>query len=337
MVDGRLLAAGGAVALLVGVALVNSHRAAVDRAAHPPHSAQQIAPAPPPTAVAAGVCQPVSTQSAWLEASLPYAAAGHPDLRVSSSRCWDASGTRYPSLVHVVDLDDDHRIVATLIRPVEQLNVASLSVSGSTISVTAYLPGRPTADQVPGIFPAGSPVRSRLGGSHASVRGGSLLRIRFSSADGVHFSRGPAELIAGPCRSVQLQLGAVPVATGRTRPNVAVLLLHNTSRSPCALEGYPQVSGGTATGDLLTARPELSGPAGGAPDSGVPPVVLLADWASAVVEPADPAAPCTDLLELLVALPDGEALGGVSVRLRACDLSVHPLVPGTSGTLATSG
>lgn len=328
-----MLAAGGALALLAGVALINSHRAAVDRAAHPANSVLHVAPSPTPSGLPAGQCQPVSPRSSWLEASLPYSASGHPDLRVSSIRCWDASGTRYPSLVHVVDLDDDHRIVATLIRPAEQLHVSSLAVSGRTISVTAYLP----PGEVPRSFPGGSPLRVRFGGARTSIEGGSLVRIRFSSVDGVRFTRSPAELVAGPCRSEQLQLSAAPLDTGYGVPDSAVLRLHNTSGLPCVLEGYPQVAGGEATGDLLLARPELYGPAGGVPDSGAPPVVLVADWASAVIEPADPSAACTELLELIVALPDGEALGGISIRLRACDLSVHPVVAGTSGTAATAG
>lgn len=333
-----MLAAGGAVALLAGVALINSHRAAIDRAGVRPRPdparPSTVTALPAPNDTASWTCVPVFGGSISVEASLPYAAPGHPDLRVSSTRCADPSGMRDPSLVHVVDLDDDHRIIATLIRPAEQLHLASLSVAGSAITVTAYQASTAAVDQVPRSFQGGSAMRVRFLVRARSGTAGGIVRIRFSSTDGVHFVRGTPQPVAGPCRADQVQLTAAAVGSSRGAPASVVLRLHNTSGQACAIEGYPQVMGGTTTGDLLRARPQLSGPNGGVIDAGAPPVVLLTDWASAVIDPASSTASCTDVTELIVALPDGDALGGVAIRMRACEFRIHPLVPGTTGSEA---
>jgi hypothetical protein len=285
-----------------------------------------VAPTPSPDLSGLN-CDAWPGQGTTREANVPFSAPRYPDLRVTSSRCANASGDHYPSLVHVIDVDDDRRIIATLIRPQEHLHVVSISAVGQAVTVTALRAGP--------VLPSDQQGLAELGG---------VFSWRFSTTDGEHYTRGAPRRTALPCGPADLRLDAVtkpprPGYGAHPPASSAILRLTNRSAQPCAVEGYPEVVGATVADGEVASHQQLFGPDGGVLDSTAPPVILLAprQVASATVDsanetPAGGTALCNTLDKLRVALPSGEALGSIRASLRVCDLEVHPLVPGTTGT-----
>jgi hypothetical protein len=120
------------------------------------------------------------------------------------------------------------------------------------------------------------------------------------------------------------------------------ILFTNVSPAVCTLFGYPGVAGLDTSGtQIMQATRTLSGYLGGlwsTPDR-PPPTVTLApgQTASALVEGTDNQVgtrPCIQLSGLLVTPPNttrSDDLPGV--HFECAGLEVHPVVPGTSGTL----
>jgi hypothetical protein len=328
------VAAAAVGVLVVGAAIVNSRRAA--------HDAHRLAVLPAPTASAprpepANIfglqCNDFPGKGTSEDARVKFATAIHPDLDVVAIRCADASGERHPSLVHVIDNSDDHRIIATLVRPQQYLHVLALAVDGLSITVTAS---------------EAAPVAS--GDQKAASDLGSVFTRRFTTVYGENFTQSEPQRVAFACSpaDLRLSLAAVtpsPAGPGATVATAGTLRFTNTSTRTCAIEGYPTVTGSVGTANLgapVTAHRELIGPSGrGVRDATAPPVILLAPGStvSAAVDSADqtPAggtALCSTLVQLRVGLPTGEPLGVVSGGLRVCDFQVHPIVEGTTGTTA---
>jgi hypothetical protein len=241
-------------------------------------------------------------------------------VRAVADRCADAIGTRYPSLVTVIDDDDDSRVIATLIGPEQNLHVYTMTVSGLTVTVTF----------------------TDWGGGDR----GAMYRQSFASTDGTTYSRGPRIFLSAPCTTGQLGLSAVPAA----EPDLTVLRVRNTSRLGCVLEGYPTAVGAPA--GVPVARTEFfdggsnGGGSNGAGSNGAgsngagsiltaPPIVLLqpGQVASAAVSSADEAPDggavlCTSLTKLAVGLASAATLGTVAAPIRVCDFQVHSWLPG---------
>jgi hypothetical protein len=144
----------------------------------------------------------------------------------------------------------------------------------------------------------------------------------------------------GPCTGPQVAVagGASEGAMGHIS---TVLVFTNTSAQPCAITGYPGVAGLDAVGAQQTqATRTLNGYSGGIPDGSALPVVTLApdQAASAVVEgtdvPVDDQAACPSYPALLVTPPNTTESTTVAVSLPGCSpLQVHPVVPGTRGSI----
>lgn len=326
--NGKGLAAA-AVALVAAVALINSRRAhdAVRPAPRPNGSTSTAAPTPQATAVSAscGARDPGVTR----EVDLQFISPGHPNLRVTAIRCPDVAGHRAPSIVRVVDLDDDHRIVATLVRPEQNVHVASVEVTGDMVTVTAALAGpTPKAGQPAPDWP------------------GSVFVWRFVTEDGLSYGQLDPVRIALACRPPDVALSAelptvgTPLPGGRVGQPAgdAAIRLTNRSGAPCALEGYPRVTGRTAAETPVIGTPELHGVSSGVFDFGAPRVIVLGpgEQATSRVESARFTPPtgyptCPTLGTVDVALPDGASVGRLALPMRACGLDVHPLVAGTTG------
>ncbi|MDQ1735001.1 MAG: hypothetical protein QOH56_1252 [Pseudonocardiales bacterium] len=325
----KLVAVTGVGLLLLSAAVVNSRRAEHQRSRNHALPAPSVpAPVPLRTPNIYGLnCDDWPGQGTSEEANTPLSAPGHQDLAVVSVRCTDSSGERHPSLVHVIDLDDDRRIVATLIRPQQYLHVLAVRVSGSVVTVTASEAAR-VAD----------------GDQKAASDLGSVFARTFTAGRGAHFTESDPTRLAFACSPSDLRLAVAAIGTptagqGSVPPSIATLSLTNFSDRACAVEGYPSVAGVSAGGALVNAHTELSGPSGrGVQDSTAPPVVVLdpGQTASAAMDSADetPAGGptlCTTLVTVRIGLPTGEPVGRRPIDLRVCDFQVHPFVPGTSG------
>jgi hypothetical protein len=319
-VNSKLLAIAGVVVVLVGVAVVNSQRA--DRArkdARPAPSPTVAAPVQDPTDF---VCQSWGSRDISQEASAVFSADPYRNLVVTSVRCTDARG-RHASLVQIRDIADDARIVATLIRPAQVLHVASLSTDATVVTVAAS-----------------EAAASRMGDQKAASDLGSVFAWRFTySAGGV--TAADRERVAFACSPVDVRM-QVTQKSEKSGPSGSLsgarVRFTNKSKGPCALEGYPLITGISAQGETLTAHQQLFGPTGGELRAGAPAVMVLrpgqtttAAVDSAQLTPAGGASLCSNLSRLKVGLPTGEPVGTASVQLRVCDFQVHPLVLGSTG------
>ncbi|MGX7681006.1 DUF4232 domain-containing protein [Jatrophihabitans sp. DSM 45814] len=324
-------AVAGLVVVLICAALVNISRADRGR--------KSLQALPEPSVTTPGpdlsvpnryglTCNARPGQAASEEANVPMRTAGHPDLAVISARCSDSSGERYPSLVHVIDHSDDDRIIATLIRPAQNLHVVSVAVQGSSTTVTATAAG-PLGTGTAKVPPANV---------------GSIYSFTFTATATDAFAASAPKLVAPACKVSDVRLkvttGARTAGQGSSPPTSGTVSLTNSSPHDCVIEGYPAVVGVSSVDDVVTAHTELVGPSGrGVLNDTAPPIVLVppgrstsAAIDSADLTPAGGATLCTSFVTVLVGLPTGEMVGGAPIDLRACDFQVHPFVSGLTGT-----
>ncbi len=319
----RVTAVLGVAAVIAFVAVLNSHRAQVQRADRPRPSTVVATPIPVP-ASDTQCLMPTYTGTAE-DANVYYATPGHPHLVVIASRCTDAAGDRLPSFVQVRDLDDDYRVVATVIRTSQLLHVSSITTDALGFDVIASESAWPQdGDQ-------------QVAANHAG-----LFSRRFvPNSDGLSFTADYPQRIANACSPTDLSLRvsthASPVTGG---PGWAVLTVRNIASTPCNLEGFPKVTARTVSGQSLVAATRLNGPHGGlgaTATAPAPTLVAPGEVLSAVVDSFDQdqsggTVLCDTATSLAVTLPTGEQLGTVGSRLRVCDLTVHPFLPGTTGS-----
>lgn len=115
----------------------------------------------------------------------------------------------------------------------------------------------------------------------------------------------------------------------------------NPSTTTCVVSGYPGVAGLNAAGkQVVQAVRTKHGFIGGVPENQPIPVVTLAPGqkASARVEGDDVTSgtqtSCPSYPSLLVTPPNTKTSIHVSSEMPGCiPIQVHPVVPGTSGTL----
>ena len=117
------------------------------------------------------------------------------------------------------------------------------------------------------------------------------------------------------------------------------ILFRNVSVIPCRMRYYPSVGLLDASGRrVATARDTPSGYLGGLPAGmTVPPLVNLTDGqtASALIEGEDSTsngAACPEYPVILVSPPVLGSAVRVERAFYSCDLEVHPVVPGTTGS-----
>jgi hypothetical protein len=138
---------------------------------------------------------------------------------------------------------------------------------------------------------------------------------------------------------LDISTGQVAVGTGHQG---VPLLFRNTGTTPCRLTGYPGVAGLTNGSAQTRATATPSGFLGGLPPgTSSLPVIELApgEVASALVEgtdlPTGTATTCPSLTTLVVTPPNARQASRLPTGLPDCTgLAVHPVVPGTNGTLS---
>ena len=143
------------------------------------------------------------------------------------------------------------------------------------------------------------------------------------------------------CQGTSLVISAGQVAAGGGHQGIP-LRFRNISSTPCRLTGYPGVAGLTSGAAQNPATRTLSGSLGGLPPgtSGLPVIELApGEVASALVEgtdvPTGTATACRSFTALLVTPPDARQASRLPASLTDCSgLAVHPVVPGTTGTLS---
>jgi hypothetical protein len=140
---------------------------------------------------------------------------------------------------------------------------------------------------------------------------------------------------AARCQTSQLRLGFHGVSPGLSHVGFAVVF-HNRG-AQCSLEGYPGFDAVTATGHTVHAKRELAGYLGGA--KAIRPVVLgHGKAASAMYEGLaigrnGKASACPRFTHVVVTPPNATTSVRRSIRpTRICDLAIHPVVPGRSGS-----
>jgi hypothetical protein len=141
------------------------------------------------------------------------------------------------------------------------------------------------------------------------------------------------------CKSSQLSVSA----TGNSGAGHIGVILHfkNTSDTPCTLMGYPGVAGLDASGNqVVQAQRTLNGYFRALRDGQGWPVVVLTkkEPASAFVEgtdvPTGNATSCPTYPKLLVTPPNTTQSVTIDMSMPGCSpLQVHPVVPGTTGSL----
>lgn len=151
---------------------------------------------------------------------------------------------------------------------------------------------------------------------------------------------GQAKPATPNCTFSQLSVTATgDSATG----HIGVLLrFKNTETRTCALRGYPGVAGLNAEGrQVIQAIRTLHGFIPGVPTGLRPPVVVLAgdQSGSAFVEGTDVPQgndhECPNYPRLLVTPPNTTQSVTIDMSMPGCSpIQVHPVVPGTGGSLA---
>jgi hypothetical protein len=180
--------------------------------------------------------------------------------------------------------------------------------------------------------PAGGPIAtaSQTGASQPTTGGGSGNGTGGGSGNG----SGPAE-----CKVGQLDISITAGNAGAGHRS-KVIVFRNTGSTRCVLQGYPGVAALNSAGNQVAqAKRTTSGYLGGVA-SGKAPLVNLAPGqsASATVEAlafGPNGESCTGYAGLLVTPPDETHSVRVDWGSDGCsDLQIHPVVPGTSGSIA---
>jgi hypothetical protein len=312
-----LVVGAGALVVLVGAAVVNSHRVSRDAKPSPPVAST---PTTQPAASALGCDDwPGLAVTEEFEVTLPRIAKA--DRAVVSWRCVDASGVRHPSLVHIVEYDPrsgNAHVVATLMKPSEAMHVDAVTVQGGQIIVTAAYWGPAPS----GYFPTWQ-------------RPGGVLTRTFTSSDATFFIGQPPVSVAPSCGANDLATQAIagPGPAGRAW----LLKFVSRAAAPCAVEGYPTVVVQPGISTPLTAQRTLAGPLGGVRGRATaPPILVLTpgEIASAMVEAPAPAGSmaCASGELVSVSLPAAGEVARLSLGdTVVCDVVVHPVVYGSSG------
>jgi len=307
----------GLVAVVVAVALVNTHRAARDTAIPTPSaSASPVAVDPSPASLGCPDAGAVVVK----DAEETLRGVGDRAESVVAWRCVDPKGARHSSLVQVVANDSagSRQLVTTLVRVEEELHVQRVSTASGRIRITGtYWVPAPN-----GYFPAwGQP--------------GGLIRRTFTTTDGKFFIASAPESLAPSCAVPDLETSVIE----GQGPHVWLIKFVNRGKASCAIEGFPLVEMVTGIATPLAADATLSGPAGGVSKATTaPPIVLLDphEIATSMLEVMGPrdaegrGCATADLLQ--VSLPATGFVSRLAIPMSVCSLEVHPVVAGSSGS-----
>jgi Protein of unknown function (DUF4232) len=174
-------------------------------------------------------------------------------------------------------------------------------------------------------------------GSSSSAAGSTTTRARgaTTSSSGVTTSTS-----AGMPSCAFSQLAVTSTGNSGMGHIGVVLLFKNTGAQTCTLAGYPGVAGLNAAGQqVVQAQRTLNGYMRALPPGEGPPVVTLTtgESASAFVEGTDVPqgnAACATYPKLLVTPPNTTQSVTIDAAMPGCSpVQVHPVVPGTTGSI----
>lgn len=303
---------------LAAVAVVNSRR-------HD-HRPAAVVSAPAPVTVSSGLsCGSAPGAAVVRDADVSFHTPRGRPLRLLAWRCTDALGTRYPSLVQVLDASpggpDRAAVARATLIPVDRdfhLSSVVLDVDGDSAFATGIVGAGATR--------GGARGSSGPGSGPAGV--GAMVRLSFHTADDQTWTARSVVGLAAPCQAADLTVSA---RTNRPDGTSAVVTLTNTASSGCAVEGYPTVRSWQGAVAGPTAHQAFTAGTGAA--TSAPPVLLVPAHGQvrAVVDsggqtPAGGPTLCTRTDRLTVAPPGQTAARPVAVSLRVCDFRVHPLM-----------
>jgi hypothetical protein len=303
-VHNSIVAIAGVTAVLVGVGVVNSHRAEeVSKAAlvaPPPASVEVLMP---PAASTLGChgggshVRPDGIASMRLDSSNETIASWH---------CVDARG-RHPSSTRVFRGIPGLNAVAvtTLISPSQNLSVQTFKVVRHTVEITA----------VAAIAEDGS----------AWNWAGRAVRMSFTTSDGEAFLPGATEWFGEPCTAPTLTVREW-TPSWWVGEQTALLRFTNTGSRSCVVSGYPTVTAVDSKGTHRVIH-TLNGPFGGLVSSPDPPIVVLDpnDVATALLEARAANGACGRSDRLEVSLDNFADPVSVPYAIDLCGLQVHPL------------
>jgi hypothetical protein len=317
-----LLAIAAGVLVVAGVATVNSRRAQSYEQARRLES-----PVVPhaPMAGADFACSDEPGFIARLGASVTIKPAGRAVQTITEWHCADLAGNRENSTVLATEpTETGYRTVAVLLQPDDDLHVSGLSVQGAaaiTISGTYWGP----------LPVAGLPGWRLTGG---------LVERRGQLQDGgTRYVVAAMQPIAKPCIIPNLDVTLDP---GPGDADTSwVLEFRNHGVTACVMEGYPTVYPQNRGALISRSWPTRAGRYGGVAAQLNLPIVLLqpGESASSLLEPdrgeqAVSAGSCT-ANQLSIGFPVDDSRPAVlPVKLKWCNPEIHPIVPGTSGSLA---
>ena len=169
--------------------------------------------------------------------------------------------------------------------------------------------------------------------------GGPSVTASQTTASQTTASQGPTASGPAECKIGQLDV-SITAGDAGVGHRSKVVVFRNTGSTRCVLQGYPGIAALDGAGDQVAqAKRTPSGYLGGVA-SGKAPLVNLAPGqsASATVEAlafGPNGESCTGYTGLLVTPPDETHSVRVAWGSDGCsDLQVHPVVPGTSGSIA---
>ncbi|MCW2539585.1 MAG: hypothetical protein JWN95_1310 [Frankiales bacterium] len=317
-----MLAIAAAVLVVGGVATVNSRRA------HRYQAEQRLESSAIPHAPVADnsfACTDDPGFTARLGASVTIKPAGRPVQTITEWHCVDLAGNRENSTVLATEpTATGYRMVSVLLKPDDDLHVDGLKLAGTdalTISGTYW--GPLPAPGLPGWRLTGGLVERR-----AQLQNG-----------GAGYVVAAMHPIAKPCIIPNLDVTLDP---GPGDPDTSWLLeFRNHATSPCAMAGYPTVYPQNRGAMISRSWPTRAGQYGGVAGTLTLPTVLLqpGESASALLEPDRAEQPvsagtCT-ADQLSIGFPVDDSRPAVlPVKLRWCNPEIHPIVPGTSGSLS---
>ena len=309
-----VIASAAAALLLVGVGVVNSHRAA--------RVGNDVAPAPRPVAMES---MPPSATELGCHAGWPVVIDGMTTVIVpgpSSNHetviawhCVDNQG-RHPSLIRALQgspgVNSQYR--ATLLRPAGGLAVLSLQSVGSTVDVVAV---------------------AASAGSRWSWSGAAVHQLYTRTVAGV-YEAGLRRASAQPCNE-RVLTASVWTPPWWDAGSAGLLRFVNSSSRPCYVRGYPTVAAVDVAGRVQRFSQTLNGPFGGIVSGPEPPFVVLkpGQVATALMESCtaqgtpgqtSPRRPAPATSERVTVALDGFSRStAFKYRMNLCGLQVHPL------------
>jgi hypothetical protein len=232
-------------------------------------------------------------------------------IRISESYCVDQHGHRLGGEVRVYRVvNGSAQVVATLIRPQQNLYLFTASYDGKNLVIRAFDPRTGTVSDYP-----------------------------FATSDGKEFAAGRPTLYAARCTIADL---AVELRDGPVLPSpspaATLLQFRNRSAKPCTIAGFPIVQVIAGNGQSVRTITTMFGERGGVRGNLGPILVLEPGTAATAIleypEKSAPSSACPKATSLQISPPSGSGSTSLPFTKSICGgtLEVHPIVSGLSGS-----